>query len=410
MEQSEYIRSLFERYIAGAATEQEMEVLGDIVEQYSDEELSPVLEAVARNVQPNPALGAAYWEALFLSILNKAGETIESAPVLPVHRVHVIHKRWFRWAAAAAIIFAIVTTAIIVSNIRHSGHSELVSASNQDVKAPAANKALVTLADGRIVSLDSLNNGLLAQQGSIKLVKLADGQIAYMSSADAKGPRSGSEVIYNTISNPRGSKVIDMTLSDGSHVWLNAGSSIRFPIAFVGRERKVSITGEAYFEVAHHSNKPFYVSKGNIEVQVLGTHFNVNAYEDESGIRVTLLEGSVRVRRQDANTAGSSVVIKPGEQVVSVPSEPLTVDTLVNLQQVMAWKNGRFHFEGMDIKSVMRQLSRWYDVQVEFQAEIPYTVVAKISKDVPVSEVLRLLELTDAVHFKVEGKKIIVMK
>jgi ferric-dicitrate binding protein FerR (iron transport regulator) len=193
-----------------------------------------------------------------------------------------------------------------------------------------------------------------------------------------------------------------MTLSDGSKVWLNAGSSVRFPVAFTGNERKVSITGEAYFEVAHDARKPFIVKdiNRNAEVQVFGTHFNVNAYDDEPTINVTLLEGSVKV---------NNTMIKPGQQ--AQVGNGVKVASNVDFDEVMAWKNGRFQFEGAGIEEVMRQVARWYDVEVIYENKpLNQHFRGGISREVEASKLFKMLEMTEAVHFRIEGKKVYVIK
>jgi ferric-dicitrate binding protein FerR (iron transport regulator) len=214
-----------------------------------------------------------------------------------------------------------------------------------------------------------------------------------------------------------------MTLSDGSRVWLNAGSSITYPVAFAGKERKVEMTGEAYFEVStkyeagsSKLKQPFIVAKGDLEVTVLGTQFNVNAYEDEKDIKVTLVEGSVRVdsRQSTVDSRQSSVVLKPGEQAVSMvngPSTSLRVNKNADLEQVMAWKNGIFDFgESTSLQDIMKQVSRWYDVEVVYEGNINEGFGGSISRKVNVSKVRENFEMTGLVKFKIEGKKVIVSR
>lgn len=308
---------------------------------------------------------------------------------------------WKRWVAAASILVAVATVSYLVFfNKGSKPGGEIVTTVPKDVKAPETNRAMITLADGRSIYLDSALNGELVTQGNIKLVKLANGQIAYQTADGASTTLS----MTNTLSNPRGSKVIDMQLSDGSHVWLNAGSSVTYPIAFVGDERKVTITGEAYFEIAHDKTKPFIVSANDkADVTVLGTHFNVNAYDDESDIKITLLEGSVKVSKEDANN-----LLKPGQQARVTTN--IKVVSSVDLDEVMAWKNGNFQFGEASIEEVMRQVSRWYDVEVIYESKPTEHFRGEISRDVEVSKVLKMLETTEAVHFRIEGKKVYVTK
>jgi ferric-dicitrate binding protein FerR (iron transport regulator) len=194
-----------------------------------------------------------------------------------------------------------------------------------------------------------------------------------------------------------------MTLADGSRIWLNAGSSVTYPVAFTGKERKVSVNGEAYFEVAPDHTKPFFVSKGEMSLQVLGTHFNVNAYDDEQDIKITLLEGSVKVSQR-----GQTGLLKPGEQ--ARVAADIKVANTVDLESVMAWKNGKFSFADEDLKSIMRQLMRWYDVDIIYQNDVPERFfTAEISRNKNLLALLKVLEASD-IHFKIEGRKLTVIK
>lgn len=340
----------------------------------------------------------------------------------PAHAGKVIplperRRRW-RWIAAAAILIT-GSVAMLVSRQKSttSEQSQQQIVSRPDVKAPTTNKATITLANGQQVALDSLNKGMLAQQGNVKLVKLADGQIAYQA---AVGPRSEA-LQYNTLSNPRGSKVIDMALSDGSHVWLNAGSSLTYPVAFMGKERKVAITGEAYFEIAPDASKPFYVNKGSATVKVLGTRFNVDAYDDDENIKVTLIQGSVKVLNTsetnpaaDKKTAAGQnpaegIILTPGQQAAITKDNPIRIVPNPDLEAVMAWKDGLFNFNKVSLQDVMRQLSRWYDVDVQYQGTVTTKMLGgEMQRDLDLSEVLDGLR-DIGVHFRLEGKKLTVM-
>jgi transmembrane sensor len=313
-----------------------------------------------------------------------------------------LHKR-ISWLAAAVLIAAICSTTFFLFRNNNSQKNSIPEGplvkAKDDVKPPTGNKAILKLADGRLIQLDSSGVGTLAVQGNMQVVKQADGRITYKGDA-------GEKVIYNTLSVPRGSTPVKLVLGDGSGVWLNVASSITYPTAFVGHERKVEITGEAYFEITKNKEMPFVVKRMNddVQVQVLGTHFNVNAYEDEASIKVTLLEGSV-----DVSKSGTHNLLKPGQQAM-IDNQMIKVVNDVDLEEVMAWKNGRFYFEGADIKTIMRQIEKWYNIKVAYQSEIKYSFVAKISRDENASEILQILELTDMVHFKIEGDKITVTK
>lgn len=317
--------------------------------------------------------------------------------IKPVTGKQIGMNSWKRVAAAAAIII-VIAGAFFFYNQTSKKNGQL--AGNKPTVTdiiPGGNKAVLTLADGSVVVLDNAQNGTLSQQGNTKVLKLDDGQLAYNTSGNT------TEVLYNTISTPRGGQY-RMTLSDGSKVWLNAASSIKFPVAFVGSERKVEMTGEAYFEVANNTAMPFKVNvAGKQEVEVLGTHFNINAYSDEATINTTLLEGKVKVSMPGV----SNVTLKPGQQ--TVVTNDIKLNTNIDMEEIMAWKNGKFVFQGLDIQSVMRQVSKWYNVDVEYKGPITKEeFVGIISRNVNVSEIIRMLEQTGAVKLEVEGSKIIV--
>jgi transmembrane sensor len=271
--------------------------------------------------------------------------------------------------------------------------------------------------------LDNEKNGVVAQEGNAKVVKLKNGQLMY-AKADDQSADANVPVAYNTLSTPKGGQY-NIELPDGSKVWLNAASSITYPTSFNTKERKVQVTGEAYFEVAHNAQKPFIVNVNNKEeVTVLGTHFNINAYEDENAIHTTLLQGSVKVgSRQWAVGSGEkaagkgqkaekgqSVILKPGEQVSLSRSSHLSQPIPVQTEGVMAWKNGVFHFENADIKTVMRQVSRWYDVEVVYKRSLDNDdpLFFEVTRNTNLSDVLRVLNLAGGAKYSIQDKKVIV--
>ena len=301
-----------------------------------------------------------------------------------------------KWMIAASIILVAGVAALLYVNRQKGGSKQEIA--SHDVKAPATNRAMITLADGRMVFLDSVSNGTLATEGSINLVKLADGKISYQGAGTGAGQ-------YNTLYNPRGSKVVSLILSDGTKVWLNSESKLTYPVSFSGAERQVEISGEAYFSVTHNAQQPFRVNAGGITVEDIGTEFNVNAYTDEDGVKATLVEGSARVTQE-----GKSVVLAPSQQAVAKDNQPITMVNDVNVDEVVAWKNEKFVFNSADIKEVMRQLARWYDVDVEYKDDISNHFTGIISRNVNASEVFTMLERTGAVYFEIEGNKMIVKK
>lgn len=261
-------------------------------------------------------------------------------------------------------------------------------------------KAILTMANGSTITLTDAKNGKLFTQNGIQISKAKDGILEYKYNADK---RSINNIGNNTITTPRGGQY-QVVLSDGTKVWLNAASSLRFPVTFTGNFRKVELTGEAYFEVAKNKAKPFILNANRTNVQVLGTHFNVSAYADDAAVTTTLLEGSVRLVK-----AETIVMLKPGEQGTSLNNQTAIKIEKADIEQVMAWKNGYFLFDNTDIRSIMKQAARWYDVDVVYQGLANKYYGGKISKYKDINELLKNLELTGTIHFTVEGRRVTVI-
>jgi transmembrane sensor len=315
-------------------------------------------------------------EALFQDVLERSKQ-LRPAPVKTIYK---------RWLVAASVVLLIGVGAYFA--FFGTDREQSVIAQAGDVQAPVASKARIVLSDGRTVAIDSLNT---ITDGSVTVTKDAKGNIIYAGNEE--------ESRFNTLVNPRGSQVATTTLIDGTKVWLNAESSIRYFTSNAGVERKVEITGEAYFEVAKDKNRPFVVSKGNTNITVLGTHFNVNAYDDEESLRVTLLEGSVKVL---ASGADHAQFLKSGQQMEIINNQ-LSIINNPDMEQVMAWKNGLFAFNKAGLQTVMRQLAKWYNVEVEYRGQIPpLTFGGEIERTLSLSQILKVLEKSE-VHFKIEN-------
>ena len=275
----------------------------------------------------------------------------------------------------------------------------------KDDIVPGGNKAVLTLANGKKINLTDVNIGTLAEQSNVQIAKIADGQLVYNVLSDQKVIDDQMNQ-NNTIETPRGGRY-QMRLPDGTNVWLNSASRLTFPSSFSSlSKRKVELSGEAYFEVAKDKSRPFVVKTILQEVEVLGTHFNIRSYEDESSVKTTLIEGSVKIVAKN----GSDKILKPGQQSV-LTADNITVENISEGQQALAWKNDQFVFESNDIQYVMRMISRWYNVEVEYVGTIPENRFGgAISKFENISEVLKSLESTGRVKFKIEGRRILVYK
>ena len=322
------------------------------------------------------------------SKVSAASEKNQSAPV--VMDSNRFRKR-FAWAAAAAVVL-VASFFILRPNMDQPVQS---SAALVDI-VPGGTKATLTLADGKIISLDAVANGDIAAEGNVQVIKM-DGKLQY------NGTNENAEITYNTIQTPRGGKY-QLVLSDGSVVWLNAASSLRFPVTFKGNERQVELMGEAYFEVKKGA-KPFRVSLQNgSHIEVKGTAFNVNAYNDEEMMKATLLEGKINFMMQ-----GKSQALVPGQQIRVRYAQPeMQVVADVDVEEEVAWKNDLFIFKAMDVKSIMREISRWYDIDVVYKGKInPETFSGIVSRKSNLSQVLRIME-EGGVRFAIEGRTIVV--
>jgi len=335
----------------------------------------------------------------------------------PRAKVIPFYKRPFFRVAAAAVVAVCITSAYFLF-LNKSKPSATIAKTHtpvliNDVAAPAINKAILTLANGKTIVLDSAANGSLAQQGNAIVSKLNNGKIAYNADNNV-----AAKIQYNTLTVPKGSKPVQLVLADGSEVWLDVASSITYPTAFAGNERKVEIIGEAYFQVAPLTLKggsgrvPFIVSvssalgdRKGVEIQVLGTHFNVNAYDDENSLKVTLLEGAVKVERH----GNESLNITPGQQAEINGQGKMELNKEVDIDEVMAWKNNWFNFNSLTVPDIMQQIERWYNVSVTYQGKPRDKHFSGIvSRNNNVSEVLKIMEQA-GIKFKIEGKNITVM-
>ena len=315
---------------------------------------------------------------------------------LPLTYIKTQTRLWPHLAAAASIIM-VMAAGLFYYQYRSSTKASGVV--NQDI-GPGANKAFLILADGKKISLTDAAQGSIATQSGTTIIKAADGQLIY--SARQSEGNLKAKTCYNTIETPKGGQY-RVQLPDGTEVWLNAQSSLRYPATFHSMdERRVELSGEGYFQVAKDKAHPFIVKSMGQTVKVLGTHFNINSYADEPAAKTTLLEGLVQLNGR--------VMLHPGDQARLPASGEITVSK-VDLDEAVAWKNGKFVFADENIKSIMRKLERWYNVEVSYVGVPPnQTFTASISRFDHINKILDKLSYTDNVHFKIEGRRILVMK
>ncbi|WEK17644.1 MAG: DUF4974 domain-containing protein [Candidatus Pedobacter colombiensis] len=314
---------------------------------------------------------------------------------------------WPRIAAAACLLFVLGVGLFFYLDKGNNSQVRLAEVVTGDI-SPGGNKAVLTLSNGERISLTDANKGELAKQPGILISKTSDGQLVYEVNGD-EGHVAG-EIRYNTVETPRGGQY-QVNLPDGSRVWLNAATSLKFPLSFVNlHERKVELKGEAYFEVEKDEQRPFIVQSDKQAVRVLGTHFNVNSYADEQYAKTTLLEGSVKVWGLNASENNYRILVPNQQAQISSDRSSIRVVN-VDVQAETAWKNGMFSFEDTPIENIMKQLSRWYDIDVVYKGNVEgKTVWGSITRYTEVSKVLSILERTGKIHFKVEGRRIIVSK
>ncbi len=380
----EHIHALIQKCLDGTNTPEEKKMLDDWYYSFSPEEMALLPEETETEIGKR--------------IKNRLDEYVFYEKSASRHR-----KR-FRFAGAAAILSTIGIAILLYYMIDSSSKGKKIApqitetAPVKDI-APGSNKAILTLGDGSTVILDSTGNGQLSIQGNTKVIKLDNGQLKYLS----KHGKDHEATVYNTIATPRGGQY-QVTLSDGSKIWLNASSSLRFPTEFRGDTREVEISGEVYFEIAPNKSRPFRVKVKQMEVQVLGTHFNVMAYDDENSIKTTLLEGALQV-----SNGANSTLVAPGQQAILNKEGSFRLLSNADVDEAVAWKNGKFVFNHADIHSIMRQVERWYNVDVSFERKGDLHFSGQLGRYENVSELLRKLELTNEVHFRIEKGKITVL-
>lgn len=384
----EKAEELFTRFLNNECSKEEIEQL---MEAFASGKDAAVFNEILRRQLETAADGQDY-TAEIQAVYNRIEQHIHP-PAKPT---------WVLWKQVAVAASLILVISIGGWLFFYQKGTKPIAATKPALAkdfAPGSAKAMLTLANGDVVGLDSAGIGTLTKQGHTSVTKPDSGRLVYAANG------APDQILYNTITVPRGGHY-EVTLSDGTKVWLNAASSLHFPTAFSGKQRVVEITGEAYFEVASRAAAPFIVKNGEVEIKVLGTHFNVNSYREEGAAKITLLEGKVAVSGHQGRDAR---LLNPGQQArINPAGNNIDVLTDVDIASVIAWKNNVFYFRNADIKTIMRELSRWYDIEVSYEGDIPQREFSgKISRNTNVSNVLKILEQSK-IHFRVEPRGIVV--
>lgn len=396
------IEYLLKQYATGMLTSEEEQELAQLLSQNDREQLAQYIATLAQqNNFPPSAITDETAAATFRNIMaaDKTGTPVINAPWWRTN---------YRWLSAAAAVLLLAVSAIVyftVSRKTAPAHIAQKKAVKPEKQA-GRNTAILTLADNSVVELDSLNNGLVTTQGGSR-VMLTNGELVYeQASRNAGTPLTihHSPLAFNKITTPRGGEYTIM-LPDGTKVWLNAASSLKFPTAFTGGKREVELTGEAYMDVAEDKTHPFEVKIGKVNVAVHGTEFNIMGYTDENKIVTTLVSGSVAISAEGA----APKMLIPGEHaVVKNDNSGLYIEK-ADVDEETAWKNGRTYFNGANIRQIMRQVARWYDVDVQYKGNVSnLDFTCTVSRKDKLSKLLALMELTGAVNFTMEGNTIIV--
>lgn len=382
---------LLARYVNNECSAQEFDELAECMGREVNAELTQALKEIWEQTEDKPAKTDVEWQEFYTAMMSSS-----------IKNKKIKFSTWQKIAVAALFILVGATALMVYQYAAPANTVAVNKLKNAQELSPGGNKAILTLADGKKIILDGINNGTVANQTGISITKTSDGQLVYTISA-VKAAET-AVLKYNTIEVPRGGQY-QITMPDGTRVWLNSMSSLKYPLHFSATERKVELTGEGYFEVAKSPKVPFRVKTTNQVIEVTGTHFNVNAYQNETATRTTLLEGGVKVLSTDG---AKKIILTPGQQ--SELTSAGFIVKAVDTERATAWKNGNFMFSNDDIGSIMRQISRWYDVDIVYQNNAAKARFSgNISRFEHAAQVLEILELTGLVHFKIEGRRIIVM-
>ncbi|MGY3054222.1 transmembrane sensor [Pedobacter sp. UYEF25] len=396
---------LLHQYLNNTIGREDCVELLSYFKKIDDDKIDSLIELSSFNLSEGPEFG----EMQSSDLLNKikVDPRFERALTVNVVSLQTTPKFYQRnWVKIAAAAMLLLTSSLLFLQrekiFTDKGDVLLAIKKKKEVILPGSRKAILTMTNGHSIALNEVARGVLAKTNAGNIVKTNTGEIIYnnlKNFADAK------DLVYNTLSTPKGGEY-QLVLPDGTKVWLNSASSITYPTAFTKKERRVKLTGEAYFEVAKNKDIPFYVNVHDTQIRVLGTHFNITAYDDDDETTTTLIEGSVQVTKYNKQS-----VIKPGQKAVTNKTSDQIVVSHANIEDAVAWKNGYFVFDDNDVSGVMKKIARWYDVTVVYRSDVSNQKFGgTFYRSKSITELLQYLQKIGKVRFTIEGRRIIVMK
>ncbi len=391
-----YYQHLFIKYYNNSCTKHELQELVNWANSHPSDLESIVKEHWGKDTDKIQLDKDALFNAIMVQakVMGQANENLE-LKIVPIKR-----KKNIKWLYAAAAILLLFSITIGIKTYNTGVNNKSLETVKVPVDIlPGSDKAILTLADGSTIILDSANNGAISIQGNVSVVKLTNGELAYQNE-----PAGATEIVYNTITVPRGGQY-RLILADGTKVWLNAASSLRFPASFVGNERRVELIGEGYFEVTKSENMPFFVSAGTTNVQVLGTHFNVNTYKDNGSDIVSLFEGLVKVSN---GINENTLTLKPGQKATFDKTGSISVSNNNNIEDAIAWVNNYFIFENSSLNDAMSQLARWYDIKAVYNKNNTTRLYGRFKRSNNLSDALEILKAATGLKFDIEGREVVI--
>ena len=397
------LHRLLHQYLNGLISEVDCIELLDYIDHAGTDEIADAVNVDLVDLEKSPQFDEQRTDELLQRI--QSDFRFKESSQVKKEQTNVISLYKNRWLQIAAACFLLLTggALYIWQQSKSKANTDQLAVSNKRPIVPGSNKAFLTMANGKVILLSNATNGVLAKTNSGNVSKIRNGQIVY-NTLDAANTNKSQSIGDNILTTPKGGEY-EVVLPDGTKVWLNAGSSLSYPVTFAGNDRQVKLTGEAYFEVAKNKDKPFYVNINNVQVRVLGTHFNIEAYSEDEEIKATLLEGAVLVSKNKIHST-----LAPGQQAVINNNSNNIVVSTADIDDVMAWKNGYFIFDHDNIQCIMKKVSRWYDVDVVYQGnfnDLKFGGTFYRSKSI--EELLQHLESVGNIHLTTKGRRIIVM-